>query len=139
MAQPVVLYPKPVVDYQEFVFSDSVLASAAIQALTDQATSLKYGYLRTGRRARLAGVANAVSSGGDNFVTFHLYVNGNPIAQVPFNSFSLALGETYKGDNRQALVVDLPQGALIEVRCDNSDLANAYTATARLRVEYEDL
>lgn len=129
---------KPIIDFQDKVGSATISASATGTKLTFD-NSQTFFVTRTGARPFLAQVANAVSSGGEDKITFHVYVNGNRIAKVPFDNFQQALGETYRSDGRLASPLELPQGALIEVLADNSDGSTSYSAFARLRVEYEDL
>ncbi len=138
MAQEVYISQRQAIDFDDKVCSASVAASATLTALTFQDTGLTYFRTRTGRRGYLTFVGNSVAAGGDASITFHLYVNGNPIHQPPFNSFQQALGETYNGWSANAVRFQLPENAMIEIRCDNSDSATAYLSYARLRVEYEE-
>lgn len=138
MSTEVFIRQKAVVDSDDKVFTGSATANTNGTKLTCSDSSRTHIITRTGRKARLVFVSNDAGSGGDAYLTFHIYVNGNPIQSAPYNSFSLSVGETYNPSGRMSVPVDLPQGALIEVLVDNSDAANAYTATVRLRVEYED-
>ena len=139
MPQDVFIRQKQTVDFDDKVASISVAASAQLTPLAFIDTGLTYFRTRTGRRAFLAWIGNDVDAGGQAYITFHIYVNGNPIQKTPFNSFTQSIGETYNGHDQMAIKVPLPENALIEIRADNSDPVNAYGAYARLRVEYEDL
>lgn len=137
MAQEVFLYQKPVIDTDDKVCSVNVGAAATGTplAFSDGQTSFR---TRVGKRARLASVANSVDPGAENLITFHILVNG-AYALPPYDTFTQSMGETYRGDSRIAVPVELPQGALIQIVADNADAATAWNAYARIRVEYEDL
>lgn len=132
---------KPVTDADDMVFFKNILASASGTKLLLDSTDANSTFFRTrtGRKARLAFVGNAVGSGGDPYVTFHILVNGNRINKKPYDSFNQALGETFNGWANISAPVNLPENALVEVTADNSDSGNAYDAFCRVRVEYEDL
>lgn len=138
MTLDVFLRDRQVIDAQDKVASVGVSANTTGTKLVfdDGAT---FFVTRTGARPFLAQIANAVDPGGESAIRFHVKVNGTRIAKVPFDSFTQSVGETYKSDGRLAYALELPQGALIEIEADNSSTDTAYTAYARLRVEYESL
>lgn len=136
MAQEVYVYPNRVVDSDDKTATVNAVASTNGQKLVFDSDGQTFFRTRTGRRARLAFVGNAVDSGGETYITFHIYSNGN-LLRAPYNSFQQALGETFKGSERLQVPIELPQNAMIEITVDNTD-TNAYHAFARLRVEYEE-
>ena len=93
--------------------------------------------LRTGVKAFLTKIGNAVQAGGESSVTFYLLLNGN--ARVhPYDGSQNQWGDPA---NMAELPerIPLPQGGLLECYANNSDVANSYNATARAFIEYEDL
>lgn len=138
MPQEVIINQKPSIDFQDKVASGTINASATGTKLTFEDGNT-YFVIRNGARARLVQVANSVQSGAEEQITFHILINGSRISKQPFDKFSQALGETYRSDGRLGVPIDLPQGALVEISCDNADSANNWLAYARLRIEYEDL
>lgn len=136
MATEVYLYSKRVYDFDDVNGQVNALASTNDQKIVFANNGLTYIRTRTGRKARLAFVGNAVDAGGEPYITFHIVVNGAK-ARPPYDSFQLALGVTYDGSDRLQVPVDLPQNAMVEVIVDNSN-ASAFNAYIRIRIEYED-
>lgn len=138
MSQEVFINQKKVVDVDDVTATASILANTTATKLTFSKNNAAFLVTRVGRRGRLVHVGNAVDAGGEAVLTFHILVNGTRIGFQPYDSFQQAMGLTYDGQNRIAVPIDLPQGAYIEIAVDNSSLTTAYSAYARLRIEYED-
>lgn len=138
MSQEVIVHQKPVVDRDDRIGTVNVAASGVATPVVWGDTGLNYFRTRTGRRARLTFLGNAVDPGGESFITFHVLVNGAKLLP-PYDSFTQALGETFNGWASLSLPVELPQNAMVQVIADNSDSANAYNVYNRVRIEYEDL
>lgn len=137
MSNEVVIYPKRAIDIDDVLATVNVLANTTGTKLVFNklnSTSLR---TRTGQKARLVFVGNAVDAGGESVVTFHVLINGT-LLPSPYDSFQQALGVTYDPQSRNSVPLDLPQNALIEITADNSS-ATAYNAFARMRIEYESL
>lgn len=124
---------KPGTGFEDAYSSASVVASAGNNVVAPvKVVSFR---VQVGRRAYIRALGNVVAAGGEAFVTFRLLFNG--ARQHPYDGSQNQWGDP-------ALLQDLPRwlpvpaGALVEVECANSDAANAYTATARVWVEYED-
>lgn len=115
------------------------LGSGAAETLMTFTDGRTYFYTRTGRRARLMFVGNAVDPGYELYIHFHVYINGTR-ALPPYDDFSQAIGLTYDPGARMAVPMDLPQGALIQVKADapGAVFTSNGGAYARLRIEYED-
>lgn len=141
MATEVFVYPKPVVDSDDMVGSALIVKGTTGTKLTFLQSGQTFFRTRTGRKARLVFLGNAVDAGGESVITFHVKVN-NVLLPPPYESFQQAMGTTYDAETRLAVPVELPQNALVEVLCDNSTDPSSgtdYNAYARVRVEYEDL
>lgn len=140
--QEVYISPKPPVDFDDKVFQATVVAAATLTPLVLQdGSGLTFFRTRTGRRARLIFVGNAVQPGGEAAITFHIYVNGNPLMYPPYDRFKQALGETYNGWANVSVDIPLPENAMIQVMADNSDDTSPdedWIVDARLRVVYEE-
>lgn len=133
----VIVHQKPVLDADDKVGSATIPKTGASTALTFD-NNLDYFYTRTGSRGRLVAVGNDVDAGGTSHITFHIHVNGSRIAKIPFDNFTQALGAVYDTNSGRIPPIDLPQGAHIQVVCENNDTTTDYGAYIRLRVEYED-
>lgn len=138
MSQEVFVNQKKVVDFDDVIASALISANTTGTKLTFSKNNAAFLVTRTGRRARLVHVGNAVDAGGETSLTFHVHVNGSRVSVPPYDSFQQAMGLTYDGYSRIAVPIELPQGALIEVVVDNSAAGTDYNAFARVRIEYED-
>lgn len=136
MSQEVAIHSQAI-DFDDKTAQVNLGATSTDTPLVFDDSGIAYFFTRTGRRGRLTFVGNAVDTGGETKVTFHIKINGTRL-QPPYNSFQQALGVTYDGWSSLSVPLDLPQGAMIEVTADNSD-STTYNAFVRLRVEYESL
>lgn len=127
------LKTKPIIDYQDIYNNASVTASAGTAG--NAPVTVISDRIRIGKRAFLSKLGNAVQAGGENYITFRLLLNGSRL--WPYDGSQNQWGDPA---NLQDLPsrLELSQGAMIQIQCDNSDGANAYVATARLFIEYED-
>jgi hypothetical protein len=127
------LKTKPVTDYQDLYNSAAVTASAGTDG--NAPVTVVSDRVRVGSRAFLAKLGNAIQAGGENYVTFRLLLNGSRL--WPYDGSQNQWGDPANLQDLPARL-ELPQGAMIQIQCDNSDPSNAYVATARLFIEYED-
>lgn len=129
----VIVRTKPVVDFQDIYSSGNVIANAGIAG--NAPVTIASDRTRVGKRVFLSKLGNAVSPGGDAYVTFRLLINGSRF--WPYDGSNNQWGDP---SNLQDMPfrIELPQGALVEIKCDNSDTTNQYEATARIFIEYED-
>lgn len=127
------LKSKPIIDYQD-LYSNATVTAAAGTAGNAPVTVIA-DRVRVGKRAFLAKLGNAVQAGGESYITFRVLLNGSRL--WPYDGSQNQWGDPA---NLQDLPsrLELSQGALIQIRCDNSDPSNSYVATARLFIEYED-
>lgn len=93
---------------------------------------------KTGVRPILTVYAqDMITSGGVDYVTWHLYRNGNPL--YPYHSHKNQVSSPY--DNQELPgAIPLEQGDLIAIYADlGAAGAGNFYAAGRLRVEYEAL
>lgn len=126
---------RPIVGSEDIYNSASVAANAGDGATTAPVT-IASKQLKYGRKAFIRSLGNAVQSGGTNVVTFRLLVNGQRL--YPYDGSQNQWGDPALMQDLPARI-EVPGGAVVAVQCDNSDGANAWVATARVWVEYEDL
>ena len=138
MSQQVFINQKPAIDFDDFVGSVSNGPSSNANAIKWQSPGQTYFRTRTGQKAYLVFIGNAVDPGGESKITFHVRVNG-AFLRPPYDAFTQAMGETYNGWATLFARIELPQNAMIEVISDNSDGVNTYVSYARARIEYESL
>ena len=129
MALDAFIYPRPVIDSEDFYpVPAAVLAGAVGQVvLTAQ--------LKAGKRAYVRAIGNDVDAAGVTFITFRLLVNGS--RRYPYDGTLNQWGPPQLMQELRPRL-ELPQLATIQVVCDNADAVNAYNVAARIQVEYED-
>jgi hypothetical protein len=133
MSDRVEISTRPVIDFDDQYASASVSANAGNNVVAP-ATIISFR-TKTGKKAFLTKIGNAVQAGGESFITFRLLQNKARI--YPYDGSQNQWGDPawlqplpYR--------IELPSNALIEITCDNSDAAIAYIATARVFIEYEN-
>jgi hypothetical protein len=133
---------KPVVDVDDLSGKSSALtANGANSAWTDVLTLRT----RTGRRARLTLVANAVDSGAEVYMKFRILVNGVVIADALYSDFGStnigAVGSTFDPGQRMVRPVEIPQNAYVQFQCllQDTSSSTAYRGYIRTRIEYVDI
>ncbi len=136
--QEVWISQKRAVDADDLTCTLSALANSDGDKALNFPSGNDHFRTRTGRRAFLTFVGNAVDAGGATQITFHLKVNGNRIARQPLDSFSQAMGETYNGWAQWIVRISLPENAMVQLSAENADTGNTYGVYGRIRVEYED-
>jgi hypothetical protein len=142
MGQEVLVYQRPVIDIDDLSGQTAALsANGANSAWTDILTLRT----RTGRRARLSLVANAVDPGSETFMLFRILVNGAVIADALYSLFgannSGATGLSFDPSQRMTRPIDLPQNAYVQFQAMLQDTSSAttYKAYMRAKIEYVDL
>lgn len=88
---------------------------------------------RTGFKTKIY-IGNDVDAGGDAYVTLHLEVNRSRV--YPWDAFTIAAGVTYD-ERTLSGPIEVPQGAEVRIIADNSDSANGYNVTCRVKVVIE--
>lgn len=91
---------------------------------------------KSGAAAKLVKVGNAVGAGGENYLTFTLYINGIPCPD--YQNFNNMITDPANPEAQLSSEIPLQQAVTIELKVVNSDAGNDYSATGCLVVYYED-
>lgn len=130
MAKIYELRKKPVVDD-----GGAYANVTAVKAKTTLIASLR---LKTGVRAFLVKLGNAVSAGAEAYISWSLLVNGAAV-DARYINFANMITDPADPESQLPFEIELPQGALVELYAANSDAANDYGVTGQLQVYYTDL
>jgi hypothetical protein len=107
----------------------------AVKAVTTLIASVR---LKTGVRAYLVKIGNAVSAGAEDYITWTLKVNGEAL-DARYVDFSNMITDPSNPEAQLPFEYELPQGALVELYAANSDAANDYGVTGQVQIYYTDL
>jgi hypothetical protein len=94
--------------------------------------------LKTGVRAYLVKIGNAVSAGAETYIKWNLRVNGAPLDQR-FADFMNMITDPANPEAQLAKEYEVPQGALVELYAVNSDTTADYSVTGSIQIYYTDL
>lgn len=132
MAIPVVIQKR------ETYYADQDFPNPVVLTQNTSLTRIARIQCRSGLRPFLTVYAQEMATaGGIDYVTWHLYVNGQP--QPPYHSHNNQVASPY-GDNRLPVPIRLEQGAVVEIYADlGAAGAGNFNAVGRLIIEYKDL
>jgi len=125
---------KPLLDKEDQYVSAAVPINSG-DGLTTAPFKLISFRTRIGCRGFIRALGNVAAPGGETSLTFRLLFNGARV--FPYDGSQVQWGDP-------ALLQDLPQrievpqGTTVQVQVDNSSGTDAYVATARVWVDYED-
>lgn len=125
-----------VVQGKETVFFDRAYARVALSQNTNL-TLITSQRCRTGLQPYLTIYAQQIDAGGNAYVTWHLYRNGQP--WYPFHSHTDQVGSPFD-QSRLPVAMRAEQGDLLEIYADlGAAGAGTFNALGLLVVEYFDL